>query len=57
MLRDIKNWVTKSKSFLSAISTKIRYAADIVDWFVGALDSLPLPSEGSDSGQNESGKS
>lgn len=57
MLKDVKNWVTKSKGFLSGISSKIRYAADIVDWFVGALDSLPLPDEGSDKQQNESGKS
>lgn len=45
MLRDLKLWVSNAKKFLKNISAKIRWAADLVDWFVDALDSLPLPND------------
>lgn len=44
-LKDFKAWVSTSKNWLHGIAKKIRYTADIVDWFANTLDSLPIYEE------------
>jgi len=48
MLKDLKLWVTNAQKVLQTWSGRVRWVADIIDWFITALTSLPLPKDDND---------
>lgn len=44
-MKEVKQWVQTIKATLHGWTEKIRWVADVLDWFVNAIDSLPLPKD------------